>query len=454
MRNFFKYVIVFCLVVFHSEIMAGKLGDKIKAGFQSFKEKVATKFHKEPKETTEATPLSADQKNYIKNLETIKKALTTLIGKIKSVQAEMEKAEKKHKLEGDTSLWMMFQLHISIVSAECTYFLRFVTELHSELSTYNKQARRKGEVEQSVVDYIKRAIDNFCCTGRKINIASARGIFILAMQYILQNPTCPQTGRTELNTILSGKHLQILAKNKDFSGLLEDVKTSLYSLLDILASMSLLADGNSEPDESETAQAKSRFISNIEGFDAVLSAVQDIIVYIKGGRLSESAARSRFQQLAGNVLLNSSQSITDNRRPQYNNGTASSSGYSTRYNSDYSSTDYSDENRYFDARGNRQNNSNNRSQNFQYNGRNSQSDSDYGSSYDEYSDENYSDSGEYKAPAPQGNYRNNNRSNQNSRYSNNRQTSRKYVQNDRQPIETSPDQSAPSQVSSQQDNWW
>lgn len=349
---------------------------------------------------------------------------------------------------------MMFQLHISIVSAECTYFLRFVTELHSELSTYNKQARRKGEVEQSVVDYIKRAIDNFCCTGRKINIASARGIFILAMQYILQNPTCPQTGRTELNTILSGKHLQILAKNKDFSGLLEDVKTSLYSLLDILASMSLLADGNSEPDESETAQAKSRFISNIEGFDAVLSAVQDIIVYIKGGRLSESAARSRFQQLAGNVLLNSSQSITDNRRPQYNNGTASSSGYSTRYNSDYSSTDYSDENRYFDARGNRQNNSNNRSQNFQYNGRNSQSDSDYGSSYDEYSDENYSDSGEYKAPAPQGNYRNNNRSNQNSRYSNNRQTSRKYVQNDRQPIETSPDQSAPSQVSSQQDNWW
>lgn len=73
MRNFFKYVIVFCLVVFHSEIMAGKLGDKIKAGFQSFKEKVATKFHKEPKETTEATPLSADQKNYIKNLETIKK---------------------------------------------------------------------------------------------------------------------------------------------------------------------------------------------------------------------------------------------------------------------------------------------------------------------------------------------------------------------------------------------
>lgn len=272
---------------------------KIKEKLQATKEKIAAKFHKE---TTEASPLSDEQKDYVNRLDTIKKNLTTLLSKIKSTQTEMEKAEKKHKLEGDTSLWMVFQLHTVMIASECNYFLRFVTELQTELTKYNKQASKKGEVEQTIVEYIRGAIDNFCCDGRKISIACARGVFITAMQYILQNPTCPQTGRSELNTILSGKSLQILAKNKDFSGLLEDVKTSIYSLLDILASMSLLADGNSEPEESEVEQAKSRFIHNIEGSDAVLSAMQDVIIYIKGGRLSESKAKLRLQQLAGDIL--------------------------------------------------------------------------------------------------------------------------------------------------------
>lgn len=324
MNKALRYIALFCVLGMCSETVGLS---KIKEKFQATKEKIAAKFHKEPKETTEATPLSAEQKDYVKKLDTIKKSLTTLLSKIKSTQTEMEKAEKKHKLEGDTSLWMAFQLQTAIISSECNYFLRFVTELHTELSAYNKQANRKGEVEQSVVDYIKGAIDNFCCDGRKINIACARGIFIIAMQYILQNPTCPQAGRAELNTILSGKSLQILAKNKDFSGLLEDVKTSLYSLLDILTSMSLLAEGNSEPDELELEQAKSRFIHNIEGVDAVLSAMQDVIVYIKGGRLSEAKAQARFKELAGDILANSAKEDRNDMATQTDNSLGESANY-------------------------------------------------------------------------------------------------------------------------------